>query len=377
MNFSHSFRRYNGRKTIYKMNNIDKAFDSYADFSRDIYYSLVFGSLPSSLELKINLDDNRENMETILSLFDFSLLEMEIIFKNWKTEDYKNTKLSDDFVYEYMFKSKVKNLMVWISLEHKELYIDFLYEGKDSELEEWVIQTNHAIRVGFGEMETPSFKVLTKNDTRFVAEKVNTNNFDIHDIELLYNDDFKKVNEIIVESISENKSGLILLHGKPGTGKTSYIKNLISKFNKKSFIFIQNDFIQELLKPQFVSFLLKNKNCILIIEDAEKVVMQRESSESSVVSTILQLTDGLFSDYLNIKVICTFNTELRNIDKALLRKGRMLARYEFGDLSIEKTNKLLASLGHPEMHKEMSLSSIFKFKDMEFEKESTKKIGFN
>ena len=74
---------------------------------------------------------------------------------------------------------------------------------------------------------------------------------------------------------------MILLHGDPGTGKTTYIKHLIYKFLDKEFIFIQNDFVRDLLKPSFISFLLQNKNAILIIEDAEKVVVTRTLKTSA------------------------------------------------------------------------------------------------
>jgi ATP-dependent 26S proteasome regulatory subunit len=46
------------------------------------------------------------------------------------------------------------------------------------------------------------------------------------------------------------------------------------------------------------------------------------------------------SDALGIKLICTFNTGLSNIDKALLRKGRLINRYEFKELSVEKAKKI-------------------------------------
>ncbi len=187
-----------------------------------------------------------------------------------------------------------------------------------------------------------------------------------------------EINTIISEAMTRDKAGLILLHGVPGTGKTSYIKNLISRFSSRTFIFIQNEFIKDLLNPNFISFLLKNRNCILIIEDAEKVITTREYvSESSVVSTILQLTDGLFSDYLNIKIICTFNTDIERVDKALLRKGRMIASYEFKPLLKEKTNKLLKTWGYPAADKEMVLADIFNMDKRGFEKsENSKKIGF-
>ena len=193
----------------------------------------------------------------------------------------------------------------------------------------------------------------------------------------MYNDDFVEVNRLIEDALPTDKAGLILLHGSPGTGKTSYIKNLITKFNNLSFIFLQNEFINELLNPDFISFLLKNRNAILLIEDAEKVLTTREySNENSVVSTILQLTDGLFSDYLNIKIICTFNTSIEKIDKALLRKGRMIAYYEFKPLAAEKASELLKSMGLEPTEDEMTLADIFNYRSKEFRANDAKKIGF-
>jgi ATP-dependent 26S proteasome regulatory subunit len=40
---------------------------------------------------------------------------------------------------------------------------------------------------------------------------------------------------------------------------------------------------------------------------------------------ILNNSDGLLSDELCIKFICTFNAPLKDIDEALLRKGRLAA----------------------------------------------------
>jgi len=197
------------------------------------------------------------------------------------------------------------------------------------------------------------------------------------DLERHYNDDFQKVYERINQSITAKESGLILLYGKPGTGKTTYIKSLISKFKDANFIFIQNEFVKYLLNPDFISFLLRQRNAILVIEDAEKVISTRENSnDRSVVSTILQLTDGLFSDYLNIKVICTFNTSLAKVDAALLRKGRMIARYEFDKLSLEKTNNLLADRKADSSFEELTVADIYNIEEMSFAEPEQKQIGF-
>lgn len=132
-----------------------------------------------------------------------------------------------------------------------------------------------------------------------------------------------------------------------------------------------------LLQPGFISFLLTKKDSILVIEDAEKVIMSRnDSGQNSVVSTILQITDGLFSDFLNIKVVCTFNTDVSRIDKALFRKGRMIAFYEFGELSEDKARAVLAE--GAAMPRTRTLAEIFNAGTDNFaESADNKRIGFN
>lgn len=50
------------------------------------------------------------------------------------------------------------------------------------------------------------------------------------DIAYNYNDDFEDIHKFIHKRLNQkNDKGLVLLHGKPGTGKTSYIRYLISK----------------------------------------------------------------------------------------------------------------------------------------------------
>ncbi|ALJ00042.1 AAA family ATPase [Rufibacter tibetensis] len=353
------------------------AFAEYADFCRMRYFILSFDKLPSSLSFNTPLKESKESMERVMAALDFQKLTLKEVFKYWNTEDDKDADSLNDYPYQYLLKSETKELVLWISLSTGGLFVDFLYDASDLDLEQEVISMNTILRENFGTNKSPTFKVLTHNSSSFNTEDVKSEFLKVN-IEELYNDDFMEVNAIIERAIGQEKSGLILLHGVPGTGKTSYIKNLLSRFHENNFIFIQNEFVQDLLKPEFISFLLKNRNSILVIEDAEKVITTRENiSENSVVSTILQLTDGLFSDYLNIKIICTFNTTIEKVDKALLRKGRLIATYEFKPLSVEKSNKLLETLGHSTTNTEMALADIFNFEEKAFDTTGTKKkIGF-
>lgn len=359
------------------MTDLLQAFDSYKDFNKAAYFTLCFDTLSSDLLAEISIERTKENMERIMEIIDPPSKKLEVVFKTWMTEDDKDSKLSSDFPFEYLLKSETNHLIVWVTLENNFLNVNFLYDVADKATEQWVLSTNHKLRSSLGENKAPTFQILSKTKDNFRTKEVKLEAFEF-DVNRTYNDDFKEVNEIILNSLSKTKAGLILLHGKSGTGKTSYIKNLINTHPKKTFIFIQNEFVSELLDPEFISFLLKHKDAILIIEDAEKVIATRErANENSVVSTILQLTDGLFSDYLNVKIICTFNTSIEKIDKALLRKGRMIAYYDFQALTKEKANALLESQGAEPANQELTLAEIYNFQTKEFDQHPKKnKIGF-
>ena len=198
-------------------------------------------------------------------------------------------------------------------------------------------------------------------------------------LDLNYGSSFKKVHETIVKKLNENNGkGIILLHGDPGTGKTSYIKHLTSLIKEKDILFIPPSMAEMLSEPSIIPFLMDHKNSILIIEDAERVISDREGNGSPAgVSNILNLTDGILGDCLSIQIVATFNMKKEKIDQALLRKGRLIAEHKFEKLSIDESNKLLKHLKKDhKVSESMSLADIYNI-DVELIKTSNKsKIGF-
>ena len=116
--------------------------------------------------------------------------------------------------------------------------------------------------------------------------------------------------QLIKERLAkENDKGIVLLHGLPGTGKTTYLRYLIGNLKKK-VMFVSPSVAGNLMNPEFMDLLLDNPNSVLVIEDAENIIMDRKYSNQSSVSNLLNISDGLLSDCLNVQIICTFNSEL-------------------------------------------------------------------
>jgi ATP-dependent 26S proteasome regulatory subunit len=187
----------------------------------------------------------------------------------------------------------------------------------------------------------------------------------------LYNDDFTKTSEHIVRSLKkENSNGIVLLHGIPGTGKTSYLRYLISHITNKRIIYVPPDLMHRIGSPEFFRFLLDYKNSILILEDSENIIKIREGGESAAVANLLNLTDGIMGDALSFQVICTFNAKINVIDPALMRSGRMIANYEFKELELEKTKSLISKINEnvdvSKITKGETLANIFNYKNDAF-----------
>ncbi|MDD3052606.1 MAG: AAA family ATPase [Candidatus Cloacimonetes bacterium] len=232
------------------------------------------------------------------------------------------------------------------------------------------------------------FKIDTKKTSRFHMIQnsmgfLEMTDFEIKpykiDLETHYNDDFRDIHKLISGSLmTENKNGLVLLHGLYGTGKTYYLRHLISSVERK-FIYFPLNLIEAISSPDFLPFISSHPNSVLILEDCESLLVSRDNGISNVsaLSNLLNLSDGLLSDALSINVICTFNSCLKKIDDAILRKGRLLARYELKELEIDKANSLARQIGkNDSIRKPMTVSEIYNLDEKGFDNLNSRSVGF-
>ncbi len=222
-------------------------------------------------------------------------------------------------------------------------WVDILHNGEAQDFLDEVTKLVNQCRTR-GKREPLEINLVTGSGSNMELKSMEVKRVKL-DLDLFYEDDFKEVDAVIRERLNTEKDkGIVLLHGLSGAGKTTYLRYLIGKV-KKRVMFLSPSIAGNLMEPGFIDLLIDNPNTIVIIEDAENILIDRKQQTSSSVSNLLNISDGLLADFLNVQLICTFNSSLSLIDSALIRKGRLIAKYEFGKLSVVKAQRLSKHFG--------------------------------
>lgn len=260
-------------------------------------------------------------------------------------------------------------------LELDDDYCEILHDGKQADF----VDAISAIAIQFKERQRRqpleiNLIVQTRYRLELRAMEIKRTKLNL---DLFYEDDFKETDETIRKRLSQkDDKGIVLLHGLPGTGKTTYLRYLVGKI-KKRVMFLSPSVAGNLMNPDFIQLLIDNPNTVLIIEDAEDIIMDRRYATGSAVSNLLNISDGLLADFLNVQLICTFNSSLTMVDSALMRKGRLIAKYEFGKLGITKAQKLSQHFGHnTQVSQPMTIAEIANPHEKAQQMEKVEVVGF-
>ena len=147
-----------------------------------------------------------------------------------------------------------------------------------------------------------------------------------------------------VEEFYASSANILVLIGPPGTGKTSFLKELIHLSGRNATVTYNEKFMGS--DTFFARFIMNDDSGTIIMEDADHFIGDRVEDGNDNMHRFLNVGDGLVSN-ADKKLIFTTNLpNISSIDSALIRPGRCFDVMSFRPLDRKEALAVVEESGN-------------------------------
>ena len=150
----------------------------------------------------------------------------------------------------------------------------------------------------------------------------------------------EKLTDYYDRYLSSN-ANILLLIGPPGTGKTTFIRGLLSHSNSSAIVTYDAAILE---KDYLFARFIEDETGVMVLEDSDNFLKAR-SDGNSMMHRFLNVGDGLVTTKGKKLIFSTNLPSIRDVDPALIRPGRCFDVLSFDPLNAEQATKLATRLG--------------------------------
>ena len=135
-----------------------------------------------------------------------------------------------------------------------------------------------------------------------------------------------KLDELVTGGPDAAHGHLGVLHGSPGSGKTSFIRSLSRAWQNQAKITYVVDTEAFFRNPGYLLNVILSENGrwhLIICEDAEEFLTEEaKATVGQALSRVLNVGDGMLGQGLRVLILFTTNSKKAQLNEAITRKGR-------------------------------------------------------